>query len=380
MDNLKIYVRTPFYLERTLFYDLKTTILSFLSVYRSILTCVFRTSSFNTLQRLKAFTIILAFTLLRHLYPAHMYHSLKAQSLIRLYVLYSVLELAEKLIGTMVNDIARAIEEKIGGGICADHTVLEDESVVLGKSNIQSTSTVNLFDVNLTEEPHQESKGTNIKESEDLVENISVQGNDNLNEQQDRNFIASFGDIFCMEGLAFFFMLLTMMHTLLLYYQYLIIQLSLNSSSSVLYSLIISNQFLELKVNVTKKGDKKMLFLLIDHDGAKRFSLLIYLTVALLSIWTESEKLQFAQFICPIIIVFIFKILVDWFKHAFFCRYNNLNLNFYSDYKKEYIKGNNFVGYHILLIWMVYELIGINSFFFLFIFLGSVHFIGFFIK
>lgn len=386
MDNLVIYAQTPFYLEITLLYDLRTTLVSFIRTYMAIVPCFFRWSASGILDKLKVLTILIAFTFLRSLNCSRMYHSLKAQSLVRLYVLFNVLELAEKLIGTLVDDIARAIEERMKRKREQDHTVLEDESVCPDKSSLcpgsnlyrnenENGVTNNGFDGVNTVHGHVKA---NKRESEtDQESGISLEDQVGAPPGNSQSLIANFALLIVLAAL---FVVSTAMHTLILYFQYLIIQLSLNSSSSVLYSLVISNQFLELKGNVTKKGDKKMLFSLVDHDGTKRFNLLLFLIVAFLSVCVESEKLTFTKFILPIVVVLLFKILVDWIKHAFFCRYNNLNLNFYTDYRREYLKGTNFVGQHILFMWMLYELARMGYFSFIVIFLVCVHFVGVFIK
>ncbi|ELQ76264.1 putative transporter [Trachipleistophora hominis] len=397
MDNLVIYAQTPFYLEMTLLYDLKTTFTSFIRTYMAIVPCFFRWSTGSILDRLKVLTILIVFTFLRSLNCSRMYHSLKVQSLVRLYVLFNVLELAEKLIGTLVNDIAKAIEERMEGTQEQEHTVLEDESVVLGKSNVRlgSEKSSNNKNVVLGKRNGSESEHEGINSGDDVnavserdkrTENESMtdRGSDvSLDDKvgvPSSNSQSMIANAVLMAVLTTFFIISTAIHTLVLYFQYLIIQLSLNSSSSVLYSLVISNQFLELKGNVTKKGDKAMLFSLVDHDGTKRFSLLIFVVIAFLSVCVESEKLTFTKFILPIIVVLLFKVLVDWIKHIFFCRYNNLNLSFYMCYKKEYVKGNNFVGLHILFMWMLYELTRMGYFSFLACFLACVHFVGLFIK
>lgn len=348
MDNLLIYLQTPFSLEKAIFLDSIERISQFLCTYRLILTILpnlFRIKNDEKYYDfLKAVTILSTLSLLRNFYPDRMYHSLKAQSLIRLYVLFNVLELAEKLIGTLVDDIARSINNAREQNKNNNSRInIQDESLTIGKSQIQESA----FSSEV--ESARPSKHM-ISIMDTIISNESAE-KEEIVEKDEKSIILHF-------FLAIFYILSTMGHTLILYLQYLIIQLSLNSSLSVLYSLIISLQFLDLKGNVTKRGDKKMLFTLIDNDSMKRFYLTIYLAIAFLSQWSESENFYFIECLEPTLIIFGFKILVDWIKHAFFCRYNGINLNNYSKYKNEYKKRNNFVSHNALLMWLVGDSIG----------------------
>lgn len=391
MDNLITYIRTPLYLEIALLFDLKTTLKSFIQIYASIIACFVSLSGNDILRKLKAFTVLASFTLLRYLHCARMYHSLKVQSLVKLYLLFNVLELAEKLIGTLVNDIAQAIAKKLDKNKDENHTILDDESIIISRTSVvnSTNSNENNTDIKICGETSHTQHLTSGNEknayfsrecpsesniSTDIAVNCEIECETET--ARCRGIAHHVMNFAAIAILIFFFIFSTVLHTLVLYFQYLIIQLSLNSSSSVLYSLVISNQFLELKGNVTKKGDKKILFSLIDHDGTKRFNLLVYLIISFLSVYIESEKLAFTEFIYPIVVVMVFKILADWIKHAFFCRYNHLSCKLYVDYKNEYVKGNNFVGHNVLMIWMFYNLLETSYFRFLSIFLCCMHLIN----
>lgn len=346
MESLSIYARTPLGLECAIWDDLKQRISYFLEVYKFIplsFLCLFKKQDNQEKYRiLKAITVISCFFILRNLSPDKIYHTLKVQSLIRLYVLFGVLELAEKLFGTLVDDFALAIDDAYGReDVTENHINLRDESVRLGESRTNSAASV-------------------VKDSfAEIDQNISTRKSLKIK-----------------IALIIFSILVTLGHTLILYFQYLIILLSLNSSLSVLYSLIISVQFIELRGNVTKRGDKKSLFVLVDNDGLKRFNLSLYFIVAFLMRWTESESMEMVEFFEPILIIFFLKISIDWIKHAFFCRYNEIDPSDYSKYKNEYKKRNNFVSHNALLLWLCDDLFRLPIAKFLIIFFGLTYFMS----
>lgn len=345
MDNLLIYARTPLNFEITIWKDLKQRIRKLFDFYLEIpksLVLVFRKHDKLTEKNVfRSITVICCFLLLRTLNSDRIYHTLKVQSLIRLYVLYGVLELAEKLFETLVDDSSLAIDETLEiDSKPEEHVDLRDESVFSLRTGVKQ----NLKGKNSQFDGEKNHKGE--KSPQEITENFKK-----------NRFL---GPV-CM----FLYISVTLGHTLILYFQHLIILLSLNSSLSSLYSLVVSLQFLELKGNVTKKGDKNALFILIDSDGLKRFNLTIYLTISFLLRWMESESFQIFEYLEPISIIFLFKLTVDWIKHSFFCRYNKIDPKTYSKYEEEYKKRDNFVSHNILVLWLCNDIFRLPLFTFL---------------
>lgn len=60
-------------------------------------------------------------------------------------------------------------------------------------------------------------------------------------------------------------------HTLVLFYQLVTLNVAINSYSNALLTLLLSNQFVEIKGSVFKKFEKEQLFQ-ITCAGAFRFS------------------------------------------------------------------------------------------------------------
>ena len=63
------------------------------------------------------------------------------------------------------------------------------------------------------------------------------------------------------------------LHCLILLYQVITLNVSVNSYSNSVLSLLVSNQFMELKSSVFKKFERETLFQLCFSDSIERFQL-----------------------------------------------------------------------------------------------------------
>lgn len=93
-------------------------------------------------------------------------------------------------------------------------------------------------------------------------------------------------------------------------------------------------QFVELKGSVFKKFDKTNLFQVSCSDVRERFHLTILCFIVILQTMREySWKLDRFWIMLPdCIAILVAEMVVDWIKHAFITRFNELNLDVYKDY------------------------------------------------
>lgn len=91
---------------------------------------------------------------------------------------------------------------------------------------------------------------------------------------------------------------------------------------------------MELKGSVFKKFDKNNLFQVSCSDVRERFHLVVLLFVVTLQTMKEySWKIDRFWVLLPdCLMVLIAEIFVDWIKHAFITRFNELQLDVYRDY------------------------------------------------
>ncbi|KAK1073940.1 hypothetical protein LTR74_001497 [Friedmanniomyces endolithicus] len=158
-------------------------------------------------------------------------------------------------------------------------------------------------------------------------------------------------------------------HSTALFYQVVTLNVAVNSYSNALLTLLMSNQFVEIKGTVFKKFEKENLFQLTCADIVERFQLwLMLLIIAVRNIFevgglsisalsgpsTPAETLGVnmtgialtsgfvipsaftllpkwtGEVLGPFLIVLGSEALVDWCKHAYIGKFNNVKPNIYD--------------------------------------------------
>jgi hypothetical protein len=123
------------------------------------------------------------------------------------------------------------------------------------------------------------------------------------------------------------------LHSLLLFVHITTLTVAVNSSDQALLTLLISNNFAEIKSAVFKKFDKQNLFQLSCHDIVERFKLILFLgMIMLLNISHGGDDNLLAQFLNIFFLVFGGEVLADWIKHAFITKFNQLQPSLYEEY------------------------------------------------
>ncbi|ENN71729.1 hypothetical protein YQE_11651, partial [Dendroctonus ponderosae] len=116
---------------------------------------------------------------------------------------------------------------------------------------------------------------------------------------------------------------------------YVSILFAVFSFGGVYIDYLNSFQFVELKGSVFKKFDKNNLFQVSCSDVRERFHLVVLLFVVILQTMREYNwKIDILwQLIFDSFAVLVAELLVDWIKHAFITRFNELNADVYKDYR-----------------------------------------------
>lgn len=254
---------------------------------------------------LQGLLIILSCGMLTYFDASRMYHSIRGQAAIKLYVIYNVLEVFDRLFSALGQDVLECLFSK--------ETLERDE---YGRSKLLRP----LWMFSLA-----------------LVYNV--------------------------------------IHATALFYQVVTLNVAVNSYSNALLTLLMSNQFVEIKGTVFKKFEKENLFQLTCADVVERFQLwLMLLIIALRNIVevgglsislnsalgsgpgspADSFSMQgssiplttgfsipipkaFTLFpkwtgevLGPFLIVLGSEMLVDWCKHAYITKFNNVKPNIYG--------------------------------------------------
>ncbi|XP_018325730.1 protein TAPT1 homolog isoform X2 [Agrilus planipennis] len=124
------------------------------------------------------------------------------------------------------------------------------------------------------------------------------------------------------------------LHSLLVLFQATTLNVAINSNNKALLTIMMSNNFVELKGSVFKKFDKNNLFQVSCSDVRERFHLVILLLVVTLQTMKEYswKSERFWVLLPDCVVVLVAEIFVDWIKHAFITRFNELQLDVYRDY------------------------------------------------
>lgn len=132
----------------------------------------------------------------------------------------------------------------------------------------------------------------------------------------------------------FFAVAYVFLHSLLVLCQATTLNVAINSNNKALLTIMMSNNFVELKGSVFKKFDKNNLFQVSCSDVRERFHLFVLLFIVVLQTMREySWKEERLWVLVPdCLMVLVAEVLVDWIKHAFITRFNELKVDVYRDY------------------------------------------------
>lgn len=161
------------------------------------------------------------------------------------------------------------------------------------------------------------------------------------------------------------------LHATALFYQVITLNVAVNSYSNSLFTLLLSNQFVEIKGTVFKRIEKANLFQLFCADVVERFQLWLMLviigmrnvvevgglSIAFSSIHSTSGNVAGAinattlpfrstlipnafslipswsgEVLTPFLVVLGSEILVDWAKHCFVTKFNNVKPLIYRNF------------------------------------------------
>lgn len=210
---------------------------------------------------LKAVIFIVTVYLMSYIDTSFIYHLVRAQTLIKLYIIYNMLEVADRLFSSFGQDILDA-----------------------------------LF-------------WTATESTQD-------------------NFIK----IFLHTVLAIIYVFF---HTVLVLFEATTINCAFNSHNKVLLTVMMANNFVEIKGTVFKKYDKNNLFQISCSDVRERFHYCALLFIVLLrNMQQYSWSYDHLTEIIPHMVTVLFsEYLVDWFKHAFVLKFNHIPIESYLEYR-----------------------------------------------
>jgi hypothetical protein len=117
----------------------------------------------------------------------------------------------------------------------------------------------------------------------------------------------------------------TCIHALLFYVRLLTLSVAVNSSNDALFTILVSNNFVELKGSVFKRSTEQNLFQISCSDVVERFVLIVFMLLVGLNEY-ETRKMNagdHGDFFALMCLVLVVELIVDWIKHMFIVRFNS---------------------------------------------------------
>ncbi|KAM3124691.1 hypothetical protein ACQ2H7_001993 [Candidozyma auris] len=145
-------------------------------------------------------------------------------------------------------------------------------------------------------------------------------------------------------------------HSYVLIYQSVSLHVAANSYSNALMTLLLSNQFAELKGAVFKKFDREGLFQVAMSDLTERFQLSLMLSIISIRNLAQLNMTQlglvvpdswkswnkwFGAIFGPSIVVLGSEVFVDWLKHCFIIKFNRIKPRVYKNFL--YVSSTDFM-------------------------------------
>ncbi|XP_056626235.1 transmembrane anterior posterior transformation protein 1 homolog isoform X1 [Triplophysa dalaica] len=212
---------------------------------------------------LKGLIMVLCYFMMHYVDYAMMYHLIRGQSVIKLYIIYNMLEVADRLFSSFGQDILDALY----------WTATEPKS-------------------------------------------------------RKRAHIGVIPHFF----MAVFYVFL---HAILIMVQASTLNVAFNSHNKSLLTIMMSNNFVEIKGSVFKKFEKNNLFQMSNSDIKERFTnYILLLIVCLRNMEQFSWKSEHLWVLLPdVFMVITSEVAVDAVKHAFITKFNDITADVYSEYK-----------------------------------------------
>lgn len=120
-------------------------------------------------------------------------------------------------------------------------------------------------------------------------------------------------------------------HSVLYFLHIATLTVAINSSDEALLTLLISNNFAEIKSFVFKKFDKQNLFQLVGNDIVERFKLTLFVLIIMsvaISQASSNDSVWGLMGVCAM--VFAAEFIADWIKHGFITKFNKLSSTEYE--------------------------------------------------
>nr|CDS16479.1 Membrane proteinTapt1 CMV receptor [Echinococcus granulosus] len=221
------------------------------------------------------------------------YHEIRTQSIIKIYIFFNLLEVADRLLSAVYLDAVDDVLFTVSAGLSGlrRQRSSSGDHVVTTSSGASSTDPSSC--------PSTEVVGLGAL------------------------FVQYLFALACLSA-----------HCLLLLAQVTTLNVAFNSQNRSLLTVIISNNFVELKGNVFRKMGKSNLFQIACADVRERFHYAVWLFIIVCRNMSASgwQYEDFLALLPDILLILLAEIAVDWIKHAFISKFNVIASDVYEEY------------------------------------------------
>lgn len=126
-------------------------------------------------------------------------------------------------------------------------------------------------------------------------------------------------------------------HSILYFIQTAALTVAINSSDQAFLTVVLLNNFTEVKSFVFKKFDKRTLFKLSCADVTERFQMILFFAVIVFAAIMQSDSPWYEVlpgFATITLLLIVGECLADWIKHCFIAKFNSIEAAVYEDYSQ----------------------------------------------
>ncbi|KAJ3448480.1 hypothetical protein M0812_00960 [Anaeramoeba flamelloides] len=244
---------------------------------------------------------------------SQLYHSIRGQSLIKFYVLFSILDIFSKLLTSLGSTLQQTLINRV---------TQRGEDYYQIKKNKEEKQKVNY------NENENKNKNKNENESEKEKEKKKVK------EKKEMEFFWFSKRI---VGVLFYFiwtLIYCITHSLVFIIQFTTLNVCVNSHDKSWIAFLISHQTTQLKATIFKKFDSEHLFQISCGDSSSRFNMIVSSIIIIVrnALGGPNEfAVQKRAWVALLMILFI-QIMIDWVKHYLIIMINHHPLKYYKKF------------------------------------------------
>jgi len=125
-------------------------------------------------------------------------------------------------------------------------------------------------------------------------------------------------------------------HSSLYFLHMATLTVAINNQDQSLITVLILNNFAEIKSSVLKKFDSGNLFQLACSDISERFKMFLFYTLIMVVGLAQARDVEesFQSFAAILLAMIACEMTVDWIKHAFITKFNAIKSHCYVDYSR----------------------------------------------